>query len=74
MSGKPMYKAICSVCGKPTIVPFKPRRGGKGITCHECWKNQQREQEDRAYLEAERSGNIQSDLDYAEDTTVHGDW
>ena len=29
-----------------------------------------REQEDRAYLEAERSGNIQADLDYAEDSYI----
>ena len=69
-----MYKAICSVCGRSTTVPFKPRRGGQGIMCRECWKREQREKEDRRYLHAERAGNIQSDLDYAADTTIHGDW
>jgi len=54
MSGKPMYKAICSVCGREVEVPFKPRWGGKGITCRECWKKEQREKEDRAYLEVIR--------------------
>ena len=74
MAGKQMYKAVCSVCGRPTMVPFKPRKGGKGIVCRECWKKQQREKEDRAYLEAQKSGNIQADLDYSADTSIHGDW
>ena len=39
--------------------------------CRECWKKEQREKEDRMYLDAERAGNIQSDLDYAEDTNIN---
>jgi len=51
----------CERCGKDTGTSWKRY-------CYLCWKEVQREKEDHAYLEAWKSGNLQTDLDYAEDS------
>src|SRR5689334_10924072 len=35
-SGKPMYDAVCSNCGKETQVPFMPT-AGRPVLCRECF-------------------------------------
>jgi CxxC-x17-CxxC domain-containing protein len=39
-SNKMQYKAVCSGCGKPCGVPFKPS-GGRPVFCSECYAKQQ---------------------------------
>jgi CxxC-x17-CxxC domain-containing protein len=39
-SNKMQYKAVCSECGKPCGVPFKPS-GGRPVFCSECYAKQQ---------------------------------
>ena len=31
------FPAVCSVCGKDTTVPFKPRPDANNIKCRECF-------------------------------------
>lgn len=50
---------ICK-CGKETGASWKK-------LCYDCYKKQQKENEDRNYLSAWKSGNIQNDLDFSED-------
>ena len=51
----------CERCGVETGASWKK-------LCLECWKIEQREREDYNYLEAAKAGNLQVDLDYAEDS------
>ena len=53
----------CEKCGSETGKSWKK-------LCLDCYKKQQREQEDRNMLNAWRSGNIQNDLCFAEDNEV----
>lgn len=53
----------CKNCGKETGASWKK-------LCYDCYKKQEREQENRNYLNAWKSGNIQNDLCYTEDNTV----
>ncbi|MBN1245529.1 hypothetical protein JXA31_08045 [Candidatus Bathyarchaeota archaeon] len=32
-----MYEAVCSECGSPCAVPFKPEPN-RPVFCHVCWK------------------------------------
>ena len=50
----------CTKCGKETGEKWKK-------LCRSCYKNQKKLQEDRNYLDAWASGNIQNDLSFAED-------
>lgn len=34
-----MYPAVCSQCGKETMVPFQPR-GDKPVYCRDCFQKQ----------------------------------
>lgn len=54
----------CKICGTETGTSWK-------TLCYDCYKKQQREQQDRNMLNAWRSGNIQNDLCYAEDSEVY---
>jgi CxxC-x17-CxxC domain-containing protein len=36
-SPRQMFPAVCSDCGKPTTVPFEPRRG-KPVRCSDCYR------------------------------------
>jgi len=57
----------CKKCGKETGANWKK-------LCHDCYKNQEREQEDRNMLNARKSGKIQNDLCYAEDNNITNEW
>ena len=35
-SGKPMFQAVCSNCGKDTTVPFQPT-SGRPVLCRDCF-------------------------------------
>ena len=50
----------CEKCGNETGAKWKK-------LCSDCYKKQEREQENRNYLNAWKSGNIQNDMCYAED-------
>jgi CxxC-x17-CxxC domain-containing protein len=39
-SPRQMFPAVCSDCGKPTKVPFEPRRG-KPVRCNDCYRKVQ---------------------------------
>ncbi len=39
-----LFDAICSRCGKPTLVPFRPN-GKKPIFCRDCFSRENHEQE-----------------------------
>ena len=41
-SDRPMFKAICSNCGKECEVPFRPT-GAKPVFCSECFEKRSRE-------------------------------
>src|SRR3990167_11041000 len=41
-SDRPMFKAICSNCGKECEVPFRPT-GAKPVYCSECFEKRSRE-------------------------------
>lgn len=32
-----LFPATCAACGKSTMVPFKPREGGKPVYCRDCF-------------------------------------
>ena len=36
-SPRQLFPAVCSDCGKPTTVPFEPRRG-KPVRCSDCFR------------------------------------
>ncbi len=36
-SERPMYDAVCSKCGQPCKVPFKPAEG-RPVYCRNCYK------------------------------------
>ena len=36
-SPRQLFPAVCSDCGKPTTVPFEPRRG-KPVRCSDCYR------------------------------------
>ncbi|MFN3910287.1 MAG: CxxC-x17-CxxC domain-containing protein [Candidatus Anstonellaceae archaeon] len=36
-----MHDAVCSNCGKPCQVPFKPQEG-RPVYCRECYKSRKR--------------------------------
>jgi len=35
---RPLYDAVCSSCGKPTTVPFRPA-AGRPVYCRDCYKS-----------------------------------
>lgn len=52
--------AKCLDCGRETGANWKKQ-------CLDCYKKAKRNMQNRNYLEAWRSGNIQNDLSFAED-------
>ena len=51
----------CVKCGAETGANWK-------TLCQVCWEMERRERANRNYLDAAKAGNIQADLDYAEDS------
>jgi CxxC-x17-CxxC domain-containing protein len=35
---RPLFSAVCSDCGRPTMVPFEPR-AGRSVFCRDCFQN-----------------------------------
>jgi CxxC-x17-CxxC domain-containing protein len=40
-SDRPMFDAVCSKCGQPCKVPFKPS-DGRPVYCRNCYKPKSR--------------------------------
>jgi len=40
-SERPTWDAVCSSCGKPCKVPFKPAEG-RPVYCRDCYKPKRR--------------------------------
>ncbi len=46
-SARPLYSALCAVCGQEALVPFKPRLE-KPVYCTHCFRLQRRSGESRS--------------------------
>lgn len=59
---RPMFKAICSNCGKECEVPFRPT-GAKPVFCSECFEKRSREAGHTNFPRDSRGGGASQSVD-----------